>query len=87
MEKETFILKSLGISIVEYGNDKGKYRGRITFVGNKQTEFGLQIKPEDIQKFINLIKGQIIESANDLANKLQISLELKDEKQSNLLTN
>ena len=69
-------LKDLSIRYQEYGDYKGKYIGKIEFSNKESEAFTFNVTPERAEQFLNLIKDQLVSSANSLGEKLLQSLDL-----------
>lgn len=75
MENQTtWKLESIRIDLISYGDDKGKYKGSIRFTNNTGDEFTFRLNPTLANAYLELIKDTIVLSANELADKLQKSL-------------
>jgi hypothetical protein len=73
-QETTWVLESIRIDLITYGNDKGKYRGSIRFSNNDFDEFTFKLNPTLANVYLELIKDTVVLSANQLAEKLQKSL-------------
>lgn len=67
-------MQSIRLDYKDYGEHKGKYTGEIKFENKQQESFAFKISPEKSDQFLALIKDVVIESANELGNKLIQSL-------------
>lgn len=77
--EENWKLKRLEIEFQEWGESKGKYKGKITFKNDQSEYFEFNLVPELTQQYFELIAPQIIKNANELGNKLIESLDLNKE--------
>jgi len=64
------ILKRIDIELQSYGPDSGKYKGKITFNDGTIETFTFEIKPETCAKYLSLIQQEVLQSANELGEKL-----------------
>lgn len=75
MDKETiWVLESIRIDLIGYGEDRGKYKGTIRFTNQDGDEFTFRLNPTLAGAYLELIKDTVVLSANELAEKLQQSL-------------
>lgn len=77
--KETWILKKIQIEFQTYGNDKGKYTGKVDFQNGHFESFSFRIKPDMADKYISLIADDIVKGAENLGCDLLKSLKLKND--------
>lgn len=63
------ILKELKIELIEWGQNKGQYKGEISFV-SKQGEVTTYLDPEQIQKLLPVVADAVVSSAKEVANIL-----------------
>lgn len=75
--KETWKLKDIRLSFKEYGEDKGKYAGTVTFDNGHLESFSFRIKPDMADKYIELIADDLVKGAENLGSDLLKSLKLK----------
>lgn len=74
-QQTTWVLESIRIDLIGYGDDKGKYRGSIQFSNEKTGDvFTFKLNPTLANAYLELIKDTVVLSANELAEKLQQSL-------------
>lgn len=73
-QQTTWVLESIYIHLMNYGEDKGKYKGSITFKNNNADVFTFTLNPTLANAYLELIKDTVVLSANQLAEKLQQSL-------------
>lgn len=57
---------------------KDRYEGSIRFSNGDFESFNFKVRPDMAEKYIQLLSKDIVESANDLGNRLIESLGLKD---------
>lgn len=69
-------LSKITIEYENFGEHKGKYIGSIRFENGEYESFQFKLYPEMTEKYIKLLSGDIVLSANDLGNRLIESLEL-----------
>ena len=81
-KSENWELKSLRLGLREYGEDAGKYTGSIEFENGDEESFKFKIRPEMADSYIKLIAGDIVKSADSLAERLVASLQLRDRPES-----
>lgn len=75
LEKD-WILERITIEYVRYGDDKGKYKGRIAFQNGEFEMFSFNLKPELTQPYLDLISNEIVKSSNELTVRLLEQLKL-----------
>lgn len=74
--EKDWILEKITIEYVRYGDDKGKYKGRITFQNGEFESFSFNLKPELTQPYLDLISNEIVKSSNELTVRLLEQLKL-----------
>lgn len=67
-------LKSINIELMEWGDYKGKYVGKIVFANRSAEAFSFNISEEKAHQFLALIRDNIVESASKLGERLLQSL-------------
>lgn len=70
-------LKGIRVRFMEYGENKGKYEGSVTFFNGNEESFSFRIKPEMAQNYIALIADDLVKGAENLGSDLLKSLKLK----------
>jgi len=75
-EKDWY-LRRIEIEFNSYGEDKGKYTGKIQFQNGEYESFSFKIKPDMAQPYIDLIGENIVECAESLGQRLIVSLGLE----------
>lgn len=73
-QETTWVLESIRIDFIAYGEDKGKYKGSIQFSNKEGDVFTFRLNPTLANAYLELIKDTVVLSANELADKLQQSL-------------
>ena len=73
-QKTIWVLESISIDRISYGEDKGKYKGRIRFQNEESDMFTFNINPTLANAYLELIKDTVVLSGNQLVEKLQQSL-------------
>ncbi len=81
MEKEKenldeWRLDKIELKFESYGEDKGKYKGKITFGNGHWESFTFMIKPSMAERYIEVISEDVVKSASQLSEKLLKSLKL-----------
>ena len=75
MDKETiWVLDSISIERIDWGENAGKYQGSIRFKNGQHDSFTFRLNPTLANAYLELIKDTVVLSANQLAEKLQQSL-------------
>jgi hypothetical protein len=76
LPKDNWKLSSIKIDFMTYGENKGKYEGKITFDNGEYESFTFKIRPDMAERYINLMAADIVTSANELGERLIESLGL-----------
>jgi len=76
LEKDQWKLNSIKFDFMKYGENKGKYEGRITFENGEYESFTFKIRPEMAEQYIKLMSSDIVKSASLLSDRLIDSLGL-----------
>jgi len=63
-------LKKIEIELQYWGDDKGKYKGKIVFENGESDSFTFGMSPEVCVKYLRPIADEVINSAKELGNKL-----------------
>jgi hypothetical protein len=58
-----------------YGNDKGKYFGKITFKNDEMESFNFNITPEDSEQFLAIIADKVVETAEKLGQRIKADIQ------------
>lgn len=75
--KDEWRLESIKLDFINWGENKGKYEGMIRFQNGEYEQFSFKIRPEMAEKYIQLLSGDIVKSAESLGERLIDSLGLK----------
>lgn len=75
--KETWTLREIKIEFNSYGDNKGKYTGKISFGNGHHESFSFRIRPEMAEQYIALIADDLVKGAENLGSDLLKSLKLK----------
>lgn len=76
--KNDWQLVNFELELQTFGENKGKYTGKIRFQNGDFESFRFNIKPEMAKPYINLIAKEIVASADSLAKQLIESLNLEE---------
>jgi hypothetical protein len=63
-------LQKIQLEFENYGENKGKYVGRITFQNGEFESFNFKIKPEMAKPYIDIISKDIVICAEALGSRL-----------------
>lgn len=63
----TTLIKSIYLSMVDYGPDKGKLDGNITFLNN-HGEMKVRINNEQAEKIVAILADNLVKTAQETAN-------------------
>lgn len=74
---EDWRLQKIELEFQRFGENKGKYIGKIRFENGDFESFEFKIKPEMAQPYIDLIGSDIVKCAESLGSRLIKSLGLK----------
>lgn len=77
-------LKKIEIELQNWGENKGKYTGKITFEDGTNDSFTFGMSPDVCARYLTPIATEVINSANDLGKKLAQSFTRELETQLNL---
>ena len=72
--KNNFTLKSMHIFYRDFGDDNCKYSGSIAFSNDDGDEFSFNLDNERTQKYLGLIKEDVIKTAAELGENMAIAL-------------
>lgn len=75
--KDDWRLQKIELEFQAYGEDKGKYVGKIKFQNGQFESFDFKIRPEMAQPYIDLMSADIVKCAESLGSRLIESLGLK----------
>jgi hypothetical protein len=70
-------LEKIELEFKSYGENKGKYEGRIRFQNGEFESFSFKIRPEMAQPYISIMSEDIVKCAESLASRLIDSLGLQ----------
>jgi len=70
MEKKNWILRELKIEMVTYGENKGKYEGKISFQNEESESFSFKVKPEMAEQCLKILSTDINNFASGFVNSL-----------------
>lgn len=73
-EQPIWVLDSISIERIDWGENAGKYQGSIRFKNGQHDSFTFRLNPTLANAYLELIKDTVVLSANELAEKLQQSL-------------
>lgn len=73
---EDWRLQKIELEFQRFGENKGKYIGKIRFENGDFESFEFKIKPEMSQPYIDLISSDIVKCAESLGSRLITSLGL-----------
>lgn len=77
-KKNDWRLEKIELEFQTYGEDKGKYIGKIKFQNGEWESFVFKIYPDMAESYIKLISSDIVKCADNLANRLVESLKLRE---------
>lgn len=77
IKKEDWRLQKIELEFQRYGEDEGKYIGKITFENGEWESFTFIIRPNMAASYIELISKDVVKCASQLSEKLLKSLNLK----------
>lgn len=69
-------LQAIELEFQRFGEDKGKYTGKIQFENGEYEKFQFKIHPEMAEKYIELISEDVVKCAESLGQRLIESLGL-----------
>lgn len=75
--KNDWRLESIKMEFQNYGENKGKYVGKISFQNGEYESFSFKIHPDMAERYIHLMSKDICTSASALGERLIESLGLK----------
>ena len=79
LPKDDWKLDSIKLDFMAYGENKGKYEGKISFSNGQFEYFTFKINPDMAERYIHLMSKDIVTSANALGERLIESLGLAKE--------
>ena len=75
--RDNWRLDKIELEFISYGEDKGKYNGKIRFQNGEYESFSFKIRPEMAKPYIDLMSSDIVKCAELLGTRLVESLGLK----------
>ena len=81
--RDDWKLKGLELELQGYGDDKGKYTGKVKFQNGEYESFEFKIRPDMAEAYINLIAADVVKSAENLGERLIVSLNLRERVEEN----
>jgi len=67
-------LINLSITLNQWGDDKGKYTGEVTFKDKKETEVKVILTPEMADKYLQVSSGVLIAAADHMTEQFKSNL-------------
>ena len=77
-ERKKWVLQKIELEYQRYGDDKGKYNGRIHFQNDDYESFKFNLDDEMCERYMDLIRSSVIKTTQELGDKLAESIQLKD---------
>ena len=77
LPQDDWKLDKIELEFKSYGEDAGKYVGKIRFANGEYESFSFKIRPDMAQPYIELIGADIVKCAESLGARLVESLGLK----------
>lgn len=74
MKKDGWKISRLNINHCEYGEHKGKHTGSVEFKNNNRDSFIFQMTPEKVEQYMDLIRRDVVETAENLGKLLANSI-------------
>lgn len=75
--KDTWKLDKIELELKTYGEDEGKYVGRVRFGNGHCETFSFRIRPAMADRYVELIADDLVRGASRLSDDLLKSLGLK----------
>lgn len=72
--ENTFQLDSLNLTLIDWGSEKGRYKGNIKF-NNHLGNITLNLDNDTSEKILAVIADQIVESARTVSSELLLSIQ------------
>ena len=72
-------LEKLWVRYVDYGERKGEHNATVTFADGKEQSFTFTLNGEQTQRILDLIREEVVVSAEALGAKLAASLRPRQE--------
>lgn len=77
LPQDSWKLDKIELEFQSYGEDAGKYVGRIRFQNGEYESFTFKIRPDMAQPYIDIIASDIVKCAESLGTRLAESLGIK----------
>lgn len=74
LPEEDWGLNTLELKVGKFGTEKGKVTGKISFINGAAESFYLNLTSEVSNKFLDLIREEVIETTNLLGERIANSL-------------
>lgn len=74
MEKDGWRLDRMTVNYCDYGDNKGKHTGTIEFRNDNRDSFLFQLDAEKVSQYMDLIRGDVSETAENLGKLLASSI-------------
>jgi hypothetical protein len=81
-KKNDWKLEKIELEFNTYGENKGKYTGRVMFTNGDWESFRFKILPDMAKPYLALISKDVVRSADSLARRLCESLGITDQLQT-----
>lgn len=81
MEENTWELESFTVERISWGEDKGKYKGRVTYRNNEFEMFSIKVSQDKSTEILKLITAELSQAALDFTDKINSSLEQTNPKE------
>lgn len=75
MNDNTWELESFTVELQQWGEDKGKYKGRVTFRNKEYEVFSIKVSQEKSTEILKLITAELSQAALDFTDKINSNLE------------
>lgn len=79
-------LDKIELEFNSYGEDKGKYSGKVRFQNGAYESFSFKIRPDMAGPYVDLIAKDVVKGADSLARRLCESLGIADQLQTEPVT-
>ena len=76
-KKDNWRLRKIELEFQNWGENKGKYVGKISFENGEFESFNFKIQPEMAQPYIDIMAKDIVKCAESLGSRLVESLNVK----------
>ncbi|OQB09932.1 MAG: hypothetical protein BWY21_00579 [Parcubacteria group bacterium ADurb.Bin216] len=75
MNENTWELESFTVELQHWGEDIGKYKGRVTFRNKEYELFSIKVSQDKSAEILKLITAELSQAALDFTDKINSSLE------------